>query len=123
MDGVWHTRNIVPTPVSMCPYKFGAVYHREHAVDFQVKSILDDLALSPYLSNKIRLRCSFLIIAQRFLERAEAQFNLHKITTKIHQLKEQWHTLDPLSIEVLLYRIDEKITDLLVNAKKLRIQN
>ena len=37
---------------------------------------------------------------------------------KIQQLKEHWHTLDLLLIEIRLNRIDEIATDLLTNAEK-----
>ena len=63
--------------------------------------------------------CSFPIIVQRYVERAESQFTLHNNSVKIQQLKESWHSLCPLLTEIRLNNIDELATDLLINAEKI----
>ena len=106
--------------MSIRPFHFGVGDHRAYAVEFQMKIMLGDLSIPLCSPNKRRLTCSFTIIFQRCLERSETQFTLHKIPFKIQQLKEPWHTLDPLLIEIRLNRIDEFATDLLINAGKSR---
>ena len=62
---------------------------------------------------------SFPIFVQRYLERLEAQFNLHKIPSKIYSLKEQCHNLDPLLIDVRLNMMYELAKDMLTNSEKI----
>ena len=107
IDGIWHKRNIVPTAVSRIPFHFGVRDCRVYVVYFQIKSTLNDLDIPRCSLNKRRLTCSFLIIVQRYLERAEAPFTLHKIPLQIQQQKDHCKTLDPLLIEIRLNRIDK----------------
>ena len=79
IDGVWYTRNIVPTADSTCPYHFGTSDHRAYTVDFQIDSMLGELSVPLCVLNRRLLPCSFPIIVQRYLERAEAQFQLHNM--------------------------------------------
>ena len=44
VDGMWHTRNIVPTSVSIFPFHFCVGDHRVDVVEFQMKSMLGDLS-------------------------------------------------------------------------------
>ena len=73
----------MPTEVSITPFHFGVGDHRAYVVDFQMKSILGDLAIPMCTPNKRRLTRFFTIIVQRYLERTEAQFILHKTPFKI----------------------------------------
>ena len=102
----------------MCLFHFGTEDERPCAAHFQVKIILEDLALPSCSPNKRRIICYFPIIVHRCLERVEAQFNLQQTPLKSQKLKEQWHTLDPLLREVCLNRIDKLATDILTNAAK-----
>ena len=67
IDGVWCTRILVPESVSAYNFNLGAGDHRAYDIDFQVKSILGDLALPMYSPKKTHLVCSFPIIVQRCL--------------------------------------------------------
>ena len=72
----------------MCPFHFDVVDYRDYLVDFKVKSIPRDLALSLRSPNERRLMYSFTIIVQRCLERVESRSNFHMIPFKINQLKD-----------------------------------
>ena len=109
-------------PASVSTFSFDLVVgiYRLCVVDFQMKRVLGELAITLRAPNKRRFTFSFQIIVQRYLGKAEAQFTLHEIPFKMHQPKEQCHTLDPLSIEVCLRRRDEIATCLLMNAENLQ---
>ena len=96
IDSIWNTNNIMPTIVSMTPFHFGVGDQKFYVVDFQIKSILVDLAIPLFSSNKRHVMWFFPIFVQRYLEREEPQFTLHNITFTTQQLKEQWRALDPL---------------------------
>ena len=116
IDGIWYTRNIVPTSTSMCPFHFCVGDNRAYVIDFQMKTVLGDLDIPLCSTKKRRLMFSFPIILQRNLERTEHQFTLNKIHVKIQQLNEQWHTLDYLLMEIQLNTIDELETCMLINS-------
>ena len=46
IDVVSYTHNVVPIPVSTCPFNFDVGDHRAYLVDFEVKRILGDLSLT-----------------------------------------------------------------------------
>ena len=75
IDGFWYTCSIVTTAVTIYPYRFGLRDHRAHLVDFQTNSMFCELYASLSSLNKRCLTWSFPIIVQRYLERAEANFN------------------------------------------------
>ena len=74
VDGVWYTHKIVPTVVTIFPYHFSAGNNGAYVVEFQMDNILDKLSVPMCILNKRRLICSFPIIVQRYIKRAEAQF-------------------------------------------------
>ena len=79
--------------------------------------MLGKLYVPLFVLNKRHMTFSFPIIVQRYIERVEAQFQVHSTPFKIQQLISQWHSLTPLRIKVRLNRIDELETDLLINAE------
>ena len=87
IDGVWHARKIIPTAVSLCPFHFSVGDHRACIVDFQMTSALGELSVPLHVVNKRRLICSFPLIVNRYLKRAEDQLQLHNIPLKINSLK------------------------------------
>ena len=106
--------------MSIWPYHFGTGDHRAFVVDFQINIILGELSVPFCALNKRCLTCTFPIIVQRYLERVEAQDQLHNVPFKTNQLKEHWHSLTPLRREVRLNIIDGLATDLIINAEKKR---
>ena len=119
IDRVWCTSGIVPTTVAMFTFQRGTWHYRLYITEFQVLSILGDLALPLSSPNERQLNCSSTIIVQLCVERVENQFNLHKISYSVEQLKENDHILDPLLREVFLNIIDELVIEFLTNAKKM----
>ena len=83
IDGIWYTRNVIPTAVSFCPFHFGVGDHRMYTVDFQLTSVLGELSVPLHVINKRRLICTNKIVVNRYLERAEKQLTLHNIPQKI----------------------------------------
>ena len=87
-------------------------------VDFQLTSVLGELSVPLHAVNKIRLSCSSMIIANRYLEHAEEQLVTHNIPQKIQHLIKHWQSISTSSCEIKLDSTDSLTADLLFNAEK-----
>ena len=117
---MWYTRKIIPTAVTLYLFHFGVGYHRAYVVDFQMISVLGELSVPLNVVNKRRLTCSFPLIVNRYLKRAEDQLQLHDIPLKLQELKEQCHSLTSMRRELKLNSIDALTKNLVINAEKKR---
>ena len=118
IDGIWCTRNVIPTAVTLCPFYFEAEDHRACILDFKLTSMLGELSVLLHVTKKRQLICSSEITVKKYLTRAEKQLTLHRIPHKIQQLIATWHSISSDRHKIKLNNIDSLTTDLLLNAEK-----